>query len=108
MKYHNIPTVVDGIRFDSKKEAARYRELLLMQRAGRISNLQRQVYYLLKPTQRDANGQVLFRKLGYTADFVYLRNGKLVVEDVKGVRTPLYKWKRAEMFEKYGILVKEV
>lgn len=108
MKYHNQPTKVNGIRFDSKKEAARYQELLLMQRAGTITNLQRQVYYMLKPTQRDENGKVLFRKMGYKADFVYKQNGRLVVEDVKGVRTPLYKWKRAEMYEKYHILVKEV
>lgn len=107
-KYHNKPTVYKGIRFQSKKEAERYQELLLMQRAGKISNLQRQVYYMLKPTQRDEKGKVLFRKMGYKADFVYKENGKLVVEDAKGFRTPLYKWKRAEMYEKYKILVKEV
>lgn len=108
MKYHNKPTKVDGLRFDSKKEAQRYQELLLMQRAGVITNLQRQVYYLLKPTQRDKSGKLLFKKLGYVADFVYRQNGELVVEDVKGMKTPLYKWKRAEMYEKYGILIKEV
>ena len=79
-----------------------------MQKAGVISNLQRQVYYLLKPTQRDEKGKLLFKKLGYKADFVYKRDGKLVVEDVKGQKTPLYNWKKAEMYEKYGILVQEV
>jgi len=107
-KYHNKITYFNGIRFDSAKEANRYRELLLMQRAGIIQNLERQVYYMLKPTQRDKNGKVLFSKMGYKADFVYQRDGKLVVEDVKGVKTPLYKWKKAEMFEKYGILIQEV
>lgn len=107
-KYHNEPTDFKGIRFQSKKEARRYQELLLMQRAGQISNLKRQVYYMLKPTQRDDKGKVLFRKMGYKADFVYNKGEKLVVEDAKGYRTPLYKWKRAEMYEKYHILVEEV
>ena len=107
-KYHNKITTYKGIKFHSRKEASRYWELLVMEKAGQIENLQRQVYYLLKPTQRNESGKVLFKKMGYVADFVYRRNGELVVEDVKGVRTPLYKWKRAEMYEKYHILVEEV
>lgn len=107
-KYHAQRTFVGGMKFDSKKEAERYFDLSLMQKAGVISGLQRQVKYLLIPTQRDRKGKVLFRPRYYVADFVYRRNGQLVVEDVKGVRTEVYKLKRALMFEKYGILVEEV
>lgn len=108
-KYHAKKAYVNGERLDSKREAARYKELLLMQRAGVISNLQRQVRYMLIPTLRDENGNLLFKKRFYVADFVYRdKDGNLVVEDAKGVRTELYKLKRALMYKEYGILVQEV
>ena len=108
-KYHNQKVYVDGKKIDSKREAARYKELLLMQRAGLISDLKTQVKYMLIPTQRDEKGNLLFKKRFYIADFVYRdKDGNLVVEDAKGVRTEVYKLKRALMYREYGILIREV
>ena len=70
--------------------------------------MQRQVHYTLIPTQRNESGHVLFKRRDYVADFVYHQNGKLVVEDFKGYRTEVYKMKKALMYERYGILVREV
>ena len=100
-KYHNSKTVIDGIRFDSKKEAKRYLELKILVKAGVIKELKRQVPYIL--IDKSCYG----RAIKYVADFVYLENGQLVVEDVKGVRTPVYKLKKRLMAEVYGIEIKE-
>lgn len=98
MKYHSRKTTVDGITFDSKAEAARYQELKLMQKTGVISNLTLQPAYELIPTFRK-NGKT-YRKTVYKADFSYFDNDleKTVVEDVKGVKTPVYALKR-KLFE---------
>ena len=80
--FGNKKTVVDGITFDSQKEAARWQELKLMQRAGLICELQRQVPFVLIPKQ-ERNGKVIERPVVYKADFVYRENGEDVVEDVK-------------------------
>ena len=101
-KYHATRTVVDGITFDSKREAARYAELKLMQRAGLISDLRRQVKYELIPKQQGE------RAVSYIADFVYSENGQTVVEDVKGVRTPVYKIKKKLMLWRHGVKIREV
>lgn len=100
-KYHNSKTVIDGIRFDSKKEAKRYLELKIFEKAGAIKDLRRQVPYVLINKSRYG------RAIKYVADFVYYEDNKLVVEDVKGVRTPVYKLKKRIMAEVYGIEVKE-
>ena len=95
-KYHNKKTVVDGITFDSQKEAHRYRELSLLLRAGEISDLRLQVPYELMPTIR-VHGET-FRGIKYVADFVYKeKDGSVVVEDAKGMRTDVYKMKRKLM-----------
>ena len=122
-KYGNRKTVVDGITFDSKKEANRFRELQLLERAGKITALQRQVKYVLIPTQREFSneiykkgahqghfkpGKVLEKECSYIADFVYYKNEKTVVEDTKGFRTEAYKIKRKLMLERYGIQIREV
>ena len=107
-KYRAKKTIVDGITFDSKKEANRYGVLRLLERAGKISHLQRQVKYILIPKQTDPEtGKVLERECSYVADFVYDENGKTVVEDVKGCRTPDYKLKRKMMLYFHGIRLKE-
>ncbi len=100
-KYRNKRVVVDGISFDSKKEAARYKELRMLERAGIISGLQLQVPFELIPKQ---NGE---RACTYKADFVYEQNGKKVVEDTKGMKTDVYKIKRKLMLYRYGIKIKE-
>lgn len=94
-KYHAKKTVVDGIEFDSAKEARRYTKLRDMERAGEIQGLLLQVPFELLPSF-DLEG-VKYRGVRYIADFVYYRDGKRVVEDVKGVKTPEYKLKKKLM-----------
>ena len=112
-KYHSRKTVVDGIIFASRREAMRYQELRLLERGGKVRNLRRQVKYNLIPAQLDSRGQVAEKPVTYIADFVYelLSDGGFwvpVVEDAKGVRTPVYIIKRKLMLERYGIRIREV
>lgn len=101
-KYHAQPTLADGIRFDSRKEAARYRELRLLEQAGAIHDLRLQVPFVLLPKSQYG------RAVKYIADFVYMEDGRQVVEDTKGYRTDVYKLKRRLMAELLGIEIKEV
>ena len=107
MKYHAKKTELDGITFDSRKEAQRYAELKLLERSGAIHNLRRQVRYELIPAQKK-DGKTIERACHYIADFVYEENGKTVVEDVKGYRTKEYVLKRKLMLQVHGIEVREV
>lgn len=124
-KYHNKKITVDGVTFDSKREHNRYKELLLLERAGEISNLRRQVKFVLIPAQYEKTperytrgerkgelkqGKLLERECAYLADFVYIDNtyNKKVVEDTKGVRTKDYIIKRKLMLYRYNIKIKEV
>ncbi len=101
--------MIDGIKFDSKKEANRYQELKLMQRAGIIRDLQRQIKYVLIPSQKGDDGRVIERPCTYIADFVYIdENGKTVVEDTKGYRTNDYKIKRKLMLYIHGVKINEI
>lgn len=100
-KYHNRRVVVDGLRFDSIKEAHRWCELCLLQRAGQITDLRRQVPFVLIP--KSAHG----RAVKYIADFVYIEGGREVIEDAKGVRTAVYKLKKRLMAEQ-GKQIREV
>jgi hypothetical protein len=106
-KYGNRKVVRDGITFDSAKEARRWSELLLLEKAGAIQNLQRQVKYQLIPSQKIA-GKVVERACSYVADFVYVRGGETIVEDTKGVKTPEYIIKRKLMLWVHGIRINEV
>jgi len=105
-KYKNKKVVIDGIEFDSKKEAKRYQELLLMQKAGIITDLKMQVPYVLVPAFN--LNKKRYRSMTYVADFVYKENGKEVVEDTKGFRTDIYKIKKKLMAYIYQIEIKEV
>jgi hypothetical protein len=117
-KYKAIKTTVNGIEFDSRKEARRYGELLLLLRAGAITDLQRQVEFELIPTQREPDtvgvrggikkGRVIEQKCSYVADFVYKENGKTVVEDTKGFKTKDYIIKRKLMLWVHKIRIKEI
>lgn len=99
-KYRNKKTEVDGILFDSKKEAAQYQVLKLRERAGEISGL-----VLQKPFDLIVNGV----KIGvYVSDFVYTENGQSIVADAKGMRTRVYVMKRKLMKAIYGIDIREV
>lgn len=103
-KYHNEKVMVDGITFDSKKEYSRWRELQLLQKAKVITDLKRQVKYVLV----EKNGKE--RETSYIADFIYKQGNELVVEDVKSkaTKTSLYRLKKKLMYEKYKIKIKEV
>lgn len=111
-KYRNKKVLVDGVAFDSKKEAKRYRELKLLEDAGIIEKLERQVKFDLLPNQKDPDGKVIERKVQYIADFVYLKNGKVYVEDVKGYRDGgayrVFVIKRKLMLYRFGLVVKEI
>ena len=122
-KYGNTKITVDGIQFDSKREAARYKELKLLERAGVISFLQRQTKFQLIPDQHAPSnavytkgprkgqrkpGKLLEKECSYIADFCYIQNGETVVEDAKGYRTEVYSIKKKLMLERYGIQIREV
>jgi len=112
-KYHNKKVRVDGIKFDSVREAHRWHELKLMEQAGVITRLERQCEFDLLPTQKyidPVSGKVKHeRGVKYIADFSYFDEfGQRVVEDTKGVRTPEYVIKRKMMLWFFGIHVVEV
>lgn len=109
MKYHNKKVVRDGETFDSVKEYRRFCELLLLEKGGVISDLQRQVKYVLIPSQKEGK-KTIERECSYKADFVYTDNetGETVVEDVKGMRTEVYKIKRKLMLWVHHIKICEV
>lgn len=126
-KYNNKRVMVDGIKFDSKKEAKRYQELKMLEQAGHITDLKRQAKYVLIPTQYELSGEIytkgkekgkpkkgklIERECAYYADFVYTENGKTVVEDVKGYRDGqaynLFTIKRKLMLYVHNIKIKEM
>lgn len=104
-KYHAKKTTVDGITFDSRREADRYLVLKRMEEDGVIEALRRQVRYELVPAF-DVDGRH-YRPVYYVADFVYVEDGKEVVEDVKGMRTDVYRLKSKLFARRYGMTIKE-
>ena len=122
-KYNASKCVVDGITFDSRKEAKRYCELKLLEKENVIRDLRLQVEFELLPNQYATekrygkNGKplkdkkvLLERRVVYRADFVYILNetNETVVEDVKGIRLDTYKIKKKLMLYRYGVRIKEV
>ena len=122
-KYNNRKVTINGVTYDSEKEYRRYRELLLLEKAGAITDLQRQVKFVLIPAQYETferygkKGQRLKdgkrcieRSVDYYADFVYTENGQKVVEDTKSepTRTKDYVIKRKLMMYIHGIRVREI
>lgn len=103
-KYHNKPTtrVVAGeeVTFPSQREADAYAKLAILERAGKIANLARQVKFELK-----VEGKLVCR---YIADFVFEEAGKRVVADAKGFHTPVYKLKKKLMLACLGIEIREL
>jgi len=103
MKYKNVKTTVDGIAFDSQKEAKRFGDLKLMQKAGEISDLTLQPKFDIV-----ING---VKVCSYVADFSYIENGVKVVEDVKSEVTrklPTYRLKNKLMRAVHGIAIREI
>lgn len=119
-KYHSKKVEVNGIAFASKREAKRYSELSLLEKAGAIIGLQRQVEFVLIPTQREPDtigkrggiikGKTIELKCSYKADFVYrdAKTGELIVEDTKGFKTKDYIIKRKLMLYIHGIRIQEI
>lgn len=125
-KYHSRKIIRDGITWDSLKEYRRFCELRLLEKAGAIQDLQRQVKFELVPAQYEEiptgelykrgerKGQPKMKRVCveesvcYYADFVYIENGKQVVEDAKGFKTPDYKIKKKLMLYFRKIKIKEV
>lgn len=115
-KYNARKVVKDGITYDSVREYRRWCELQLLERAGKISGLKRQVEYSLIPAQYEIQTNPVTgkkkrvcveRACTYIADFVYKENGLTVVEDSKGMKTRDYIIKRKLMLYKHGIRIKE-
>lgn len=123
-KYFNKHVTVDGIDFDSQREAQRYWELCKLEKAGEITNLQLQLPFVLIPTQREPDipykrgfgykqGRIIEKSVTYIADFAYTtKDGEFVVEDVKGYRKgqayAVFSIKRKLMLYVYHIRIKEV
>ena len=117
-KYKAKKIVVDGVEFDSKKEARQYGILKAREQAGEIKGLRRQVKFELLPAYYEPDtvgrrggikkGKIIERECIYIADFVYLEDGKVVVEDTKGMRTKDYVIKRKLMYHVHGIRIREV
>lgn len=108
-KYNNRKVRCCGETFDSMLECERYKYLKALEQQKVISNLQRQVKYVLLPSQKDSKTQkTIEREITYLADFVYEKGSQTIIEDVKGLRTDVYKIKRKLMLYFHGIRVKEV
>lgn len=108
-KYGNKKTTIDGLTFDSQKEARIWQRLVLEAKAGIITGLQRQVAYEFP----DNFGNVIRhvkskRPVKYVADFVYIKNGQKIVADAKGFRTAEYKLKAALMKSLLNIEILEL
>jgi hypothetical protein len=98
-KYRAKPCAIDGIRFASQGEGRRYAELKLLERAGAIKGLRLQPRYVIQDSFR-REGKVV-QAIVYVADFEYFEDGKLVVEDFKGVETYEFKIKRKMFWKRY-------
>ena len=125
LKYGSKKTILDGIAFDSKKEANRWAELKILEKAGKIEDLRRQVKFVLIPAQyedstevyqrgpnkgKPKRGKLLEHECSYVCDFAYrvTETDRTVVEDTKGFRTKDYVIKRKLMLERYKIRIQEV
>lgn len=106
-KYRAKPAIVNGIRFHSQREAARYLDLRLLEKAGEIKELELQPKFPIYVCRRQ-NGE-LHKAFDYVADFKYREGprGVLVIEDVKGMKTPLYRLKKKAFELQYDMQIRE-
>ena len=110
-KFKNKKVELNGLTFDSKKEARRYNELKLLECGGYISGLELQKSFVLAESVKFENEPRAKPAVRYVADFVYIENGKMVVEDVKSSATkslPVYRLKKHLMKSFHGIDIKEI
>lgn len=108
-KYHNTKVIYNGIKFDSKKEMQRYKDLELLDSTDYICNLELQKKFLLQEGYTNLEGKKI-RPIYYIADFYYFDcvKKKWIVEDVKGIRTETYKLKKKLFEYKYKIEIQEI
>lgn len=107
-KYKNEPIIIDGHRFPSKKEARRYSQLKILEKAGEIYSLQLQVAFELQPKFKNPETGETIRAIKYVADFVYKdKEGNIHIEDAKGMRTEVYELKKKMMLY-LGYQIEEV
>jgi Protein of unknown function (DUF1064) len=104
-KYGATPITIEGIWFASTKEGRRYQELRLLERAGALWALERQPAFPLTVVAADGTPVAIGH---YKADFRYRTAAGVVVEDVKGVKTPFYRWKKRHVEAQYGISIVEL
>ena len=101
-KYRSKKTIIDNIKFASKKEAGRYIELKLLLKLGKIKKLKLQPKFELQPKfKKDGKA---YRAINYIADFMYLQNDKIIIEDTKGFKTQVYLLKKKLFEYKYPSL----
>ena len=105
-KYHARKTVIDGIAFDSASESNRYSELKMLEKHGEITDLRRQVPFILLDDYVISGKKK--RGIKYVADFVYFEDGIEHIEDVKGILTPVYKLKKKMFESRYGKTIEEI
>lgn len=110
-KYRAQPVVIDGVRFDSSGEAARWHELKLLERTGAIQHLQRQVRIALHAPIVGSEGRCLgLVEIGaLVPDFVYWEGDRRVVEDFKSpaTKTAIWRWKVKHLLAEYAVRVRE-
>lgn len=108
-KYHNTKVIYNGLKFDSKKEMQRYKDLELLESTDYICNLELQKKFLLQEGYTNAKGKKI-RPIYYIADFYYYDyiDNKWIVEDTKGVRTEVYKLKKKLFEYKYNLTIDEL
>ncbi len=99
-KYGNKKVIIDGIKFDSKKEGQRYLALLQLAKDGKISKLTLQPKFVLMAGFRHEGKAV--RAINYVSDFQYVKDGEVIVEDVKGMLTEVYKIKKKLFLSQYA------
>lgn len=110
-KFNNRKVVLEGATFDSRKEARRYRELQLLERTGEISELQTQFAFVLAESVKFQSESRRKPAVKYVADFVYIKDGRQVVEDVKSIATrkdKYFRLKKHLMMSVHGIEILEV
>ena len=109
MKYRNKPCAIGCEKYRSQKEAKRHQDLMMLQKAGIIAGLTREVPFELAPGVKIEGEKRKRPAVRYVADFVYsgVKSGRVVVEDAKGMQTPVYRLKKHLMATVHGIHVQE-
>lgn len=108
MKFNNKKTMVDGVKFDSNKEARVWLQLQAEEAKGTITDLKRQVKFNFTAPSGELIRYDSKRAMSYVADFTFIKGGEFVVMDAKGFKTPEYKIKKSLMKYLNGIIITEV